>query len=98
MAHVNRLNPHMARKMYAEVVDDVTKILTLDPRRVKLLAVRAEAYYRLGQYAESLADLQRLQQAGGNVNPNTIETLKKLIATPPDPNDPNAPQPEPTTN
>jgi hypothetical protein len=65
--------------MYAQVVDDVTKVLTLDPDKVGLRAVRAQAYYHLGRYAESLDDLEEIRQAGGRVNPKLIEVLRKRV-------------------
>jgi len=72
----------MHQQKYAEAVADLSKVLLLDPTQKVSHRVRAEAYYRLGRYEESLADLEEFRRSGGQVEEKTMDALRRLVHGP----------------
>jgi tetratricopeptide (TPR) repeat protein len=62
---------------YSEALKDFNTAISLDPFQFDFLYARAQVYFHMGDYPESLADCER----AGNIDPSVkeVEELKRII-------------------
>ena len=76
-AYLNRGLAYYFAKEYAKAISDFNKLVELRPSSIKnILNFRAKAYYELGDFDKSLADITKAESLGINVSDDFVSKVK----------------------
>jgi len=57
-----RANVHALQQKWSSVIEDVNIVLDRDPQNARALILRAQAYMELGNYEQTLQDLEKMEK------------------------------------